>query len=125
MSGLVVPIGIAVNILSVVGIVIINKYITEVDQFDFMVFLSFLHFVFTGIGTFVMLKLELFQYKAADQASVMPVALGSLLSVAFMNLNLSSNSVGFFQVRMTFQIQLHATVTHNHFLPQNYNSYLN
>lgn len=99
MSSLVVPIGIAVNILSVVGIVILNKYITEVDQFDFMVFLSFLHFVFTGIGTYIMLKLDLFQYKAADQASVMPVALGSLLSVAFMNLNLSSNSVGFFQVR--------------------------
>ena len=99
LGGLVVPVGIVVNILSVVGIVIVNKYITEVDKFDFMVFLSFLHFVFTGVGIWVILKLGFFQYKAAEQASVLPVALGSLLSVAFMNLNLSSNSVGFFQVR--------------------------
>ena len=100
-GGLAVPIGVVVNILSVVGIVIVNKYITEVDKFDFMVFLSFLHFVFTGVGTWVLLKMDTFQYKAADQASVLPVALGSLLSVAFMNLNLSSNSVGFFQVSST------------------------
>ena len=106
LSGLVVPIGVVVNILSVVGIVIINKYITEVDKFDFMVFLSFLHFVFTGFGTWVLLKLDMFQYKAADQASVLPVALGSLLSVAFMNLNLSSNSVGFFQVGLKLFVPL-------------------
>ena len=46
---LVVVVGIVGNILSVVGIVICNKYITEVDGYDFMVFLSFLHFVVTSM----------------------------------------------------------------------------
>lgn len=113
MASFVVPAGIIVNILSVVGIVIVNKYITEVDKFDFMVFLSFLHFVFTGFGTWVLLKMNVFQYKAADQSSVLPVAVGSLLSVAFMNLNLSSNSVGFFQVIQTLLLAHQLLTTHD------------
>lgn len=90
--------GVIGNILSVVGIVICNKYITEVDGYDFMVFLSFLHFAFTMVGTRVLLMLGVFQYKSAPMSGVIPVAIGSLLSVAFMNLNLSHNSVGFYQL---------------------------
>jgi len=90
--------GILGNILSVVGIVITNKYLTEVDGFRFMVFLSALHFGFTMLGTRVLLAMGMFTYKAADTKSVMPVAVGSLLSVAFMNLNLQYNSVGFYQL---------------------------
>jgi hypothetical protein len=48
---LTVIIGVITNIVSVVGIVICNKYITEVDGYNFMVFLSFLHFAFTCFGT--------------------------------------------------------------------------
>jgi cytochrome c oxidase assembly protein Cox11 len=40
----------------------------------------------------------LFTYQAAPLSGILPVAAGSLLSVAFMNLNLSYNSVGFYQV---------------------------
>lgn len=90
--------GVVVNILSVVGIVITNKYITEVDGFHFMVFLSFLHFAFTTIGTRVLLMMNVFTYQPAPLSGILPVAAGSLLSVAFMNLNLSYNSVGFYQV---------------------------
>jgi len=97
MNGIVIA-GIVTNILSVVGIVITNKYITEVDGFHFMVFLSFLHFAFTTIGTRVMLWMGIFTYKPAPLAGVLPVAAGSLLSVGFMNLNLSYNSVGFYQI---------------------------
>ena len=39
-----------------------------------------------------------FGFKAAPILGVMPVALGSLGSVAFMNLNLAFNSVGFYQI---------------------------
>ena len=94
----VVIIAIIGNILSVVGVVICNKYITEVDGYDFMIFLSFLHFVFTSIGTKILLGINCFQYKEAPLSGVLPVAIGSLLSVAFMNLNLSTNSVGFYQL---------------------------
>lgn len=69
--------GVVMNILSVVGIVIWNKYITEVDGFDFMVFLSFLHFLFTSIMMRVLLCLGVFEYAAAPFSSVFPVAIVS------------------------------------------------
>lgn len=98
MSSVVIIAGVVTNILSVVGIVITNKYITEVDRFHYMVFLSFLHFLFTSIGTRVLLAMGVFSYKPAPLSGILPVAAGSLLSVGFMNLNLSYNSVGFYQV---------------------------
>ena len=98
MSSTIVIVGVITNILSVVGIVICNKYITEVDGYNFMVFLSFLHFAFTMLGTRVMLMMNVFSFTPAPLSGVLPVAIGSLLSVAFMNLNLSNNSVGFYQV---------------------------
>ncbi len=99
MSSVVIIAGVVTNILSVVGIVITNKYITEVDRFHYMVFLSFLHFLFTSIGTRVLLAMGVFSYKPAPLSGILPVAAGSLLSVGFMNLNLSYNSVGFYQVK--------------------------
>ena len=90
--------GIVGNILSVVGVVITNKYITEVDGFNFMILLSAIHFSTTAIGCKVMLMQGVFGYSAAPLSGVLPVAMGSLLSVGFMNLNLASNSVGFYQL---------------------------
>ena len=49
MVNLVVVLGVIGNILSVVGVVICNKYITERDGYNFMVFLSALHFTATYI----------------------------------------------------------------------------
>ena len=49
-------------------------------------------------GTHVMLGARVFAYKPAPLSGVFPLAMGSLLSVAFMNLNLSHNSVGFYQL---------------------------
>lgn len=115
MSAVVIA-GVVVNILSVVGIVITNKYITEVDGFHFMVFLSFLHFAFTTLGTRVMLWLNIFSYQPAPLSGILPVAVGSLLSVAFMNLNLSYNSVGFYQVSISAFKPTHLMLTTSLFL---------
>lgn len=90
--------GIVGNVSSVVGIVMLNKYLASVDNFSFMLFLSACHFIFTSIGTRVLLNMGVFEYKRADRMKVLPVALGSLGSVAFMNLNLAYNSVGFYQL---------------------------
>lgn len=114
-SNYLVLIGIIGNIVSVVGIVIMNKYITEVDGFNFMVFLSFLHFFFTTLGMRIMLSLNFYSKPNAKLSNVLPVAIGSLGSVAFMNLNLSYNSVGFYQVRQInlstfFKIIFHVIV---------------
>ena len=97
-NNLVVIIGVVSNILSVVGVVICNKYIIEVDHFNYSVFLSFLHFAFTALGTRVMLFSGYFSQNTAPLSGILPVAVGSLLSVAFMNMNLAYNSVGFYQV---------------------------
>ena len=69
--------GIVGNIVSVVGVVITNKYIVEVDNYDYMIFLSFLHFMFTTIGTRVLLFLGLFEYKEAPLSGVLPVSIVS------------------------------------------------
>ena len=74
-NDLVVIIGVVSNILSVVGVVITNKYITEVDGYNYMVFLSFLHFLFTGLGTRVLLGMNMFTYQPAPMSGVLPVAL--------------------------------------------------
>jgi solute carrier family 35 protein E3 len=45
-----------------------------------------------------MVMLGTFKPPTTSSMAVLPVAIGSLLSVAFMNLNLSHNSVGFYQL---------------------------
>ena len=76
-NGLVIVIAVLVNILSVVGIVIWNKYITDVDGFNFMVFLSFLHFLFTSVMMRLLLFTGTFAYAPAPFSSVFPVAVVS------------------------------------------------
>jgi hypothetical protein len=95
---LVTAVGIAGNILSVVGVVIVNKWVQVTHKFDFMVFLSFLHFAVTTASMRVLLRAGLFKHKAASFSGVYKIALGSLGSVGFMNLNLAHNSVGFYQL---------------------------
>ena len=62
MMNIITLVGIVGNILSVVGIVILNKYITEVDGFNFMVFLSFLHFAFTFVGIIIIIIIIILLY---------------------------------------------------------------
>ncbi len=66
---------IAGNVGSVVGVVILNKYIVSIDAFNFMVFLSFTHFVFTYLGCCLLLRCGFFTYKPAPLRAVLPVAL--------------------------------------------------
>src|SRR5690606_19850413 len=72
-----VPLGIVLNVVTVVGVIIVNKSLSANDGYNFMVFLSFVHFVFTAIGTRVMLYLNMFQYKDVNTMDMMPVALVS------------------------------------------------
>ena len=83
--------GVLGNVFSTVGCVLANKYLWVNDKFEFMVTLSFFHFVFTALGCRVLLYFKFFEYKPAPFKGVLPVALGSLGSVAFMNLNLAYN----------------------------------
>ena len=98
MADLKVTIAVIANVLCVVGIVVVNKYLAANDGFNFMVFLSFLNFAVTAVSMRVLLYTKAFTYAPAPMTSILPVAVTSLLSVAFMNLNLSFNSVGFYQL---------------------------
>jgi hypothetical protein len=98
----IIIVGILGNILSVVGVVMCNKYIIEVDHYNYSVFLSFLHFAFTSVGTRVLLFGDCFKSNTAPLSGILPVAVGSLMSVAFMNMNLAYNSIGFYQVSTFF-----------------------
>jgi hypothetical protein len=101
----IVIVGVIGNILSVVGVVMCNKYIIEVDGYNYSVFLSFLHFAFTSVGTRVLLYGDYFKSNSAPLSGILPVAVGSLMSVAFMNMNLAYNSVGFYQVSAFFLLR--------------------
>ena len=65
------------NVGSVVGVVITNKYIVAIDNFNFVIFLSFLHFVSTYLGMLALMHLKFFSYKGASLRGVLPVAMVS------------------------------------------------
>jgi len=90
--------GIVGNVVSTVGIVMLNKLLWSRHKFEFMLTLSAFHFFFTAFCTRLAKRFGLFQAKPVPIAAVMPLCIGACGSVAFMNLNLAYNSVGFYQV---------------------------
>ena len=62
------------NILSVVGVVLCNKYIIT-QGFSFTMILGACHFAFTWLGCHALRKAGVFTYKTGAWKNVMPVAL--------------------------------------------------
>ncbi len=73
-SDLAVAFSIASNVFTAVAIVIWNKYIVDVNGFRSIIFLSSLHYIFTGIGVRLMQKCGVFTYKEAPISSVIYLA---------------------------------------------------
>ena len=48
--------GLLLNLACGVGIVILNKYIVATDAFDYVIFLSFCHYLFTTASVNIMAK---------------------------------------------------------------------
>lgn len=87
------------NVVSAVGLVLVNKKVVIVDQFDCMTILTALHFYFSFITCSLMLCAGYLQYKPVkNYGSILRIVLGSLGSIIFMNFNLAENSVGFYQI---------------------------
>ncbi len=118
-----IALGATGNVITTIGLVILNKYIVAVDGFDYIVFLSCLHFMFTYLGCSIACFFHLFDKKDLPPQIKVSVALVSrcLLAgtnhrqpdlyyrplsirqatsagVVLMNLNLAANSVGFYQL---------------------------
>ena len=93
-----VAIGIVCNVCFTVGIVLANKYLFSSLGFQFAVSLSSIHFAVTALATRFLYLAGMFEYVPLRTKDIMPLCIGSIGSVAFMNLNLSHNSVGFYQL---------------------------
>ena len=91
--------GMTGNVVSAVGLVLMNKRVVVKDGFRFMTILTGFHFYFAFIACFLMLMSGHLQYKTVnDYFAVARIAVGMLSSVLFMNFNLATNSIGFYQV---------------------------
>lgn len=90
--------GIAGNIVATVGIILINKHLYTHLAFRFMATLTCLHFTVTAIAMRLLRRLGYFSIPVRPLMQIMPVALGCVGSVAFGNLSLATNSVGFYQL---------------------------
>jgi len=67
------------NILSVVGVVLCNKYIIT-QGFSYTMLLGACHFAFTWLGCHAMLRLGYFKYKPAALKNLLPVSIVRLRS---------------------------------------------
>jgi len=95
------------NVVSAVGLVLVNKKVVIIDQFECMTILTALHFYFSFIACSLMLCAGYLQYKSVKSyGSILRIVLGSLGSIIFMNFNLAENSVGFYQISKLLSIPM-------------------
>ena len=106
---------IAANIMSSVSLILLNKTVMNVYGFQFVLFLSACHFLATALFTRTAAHFHMFPPKrsAMPFGTVVLMAVSGCASVAFMNLNLKKNSVGFYQ--MTKLLCIPYMVVYNRF----------
>lgn len=87
------------NVVSAVGLILINKRVIKVDEFPYTTVLALLHSYATFMSCFVLLMMGRIRYKnVGNYSHLLRISGGSLVSILFMNLNLATNSVGFYQI---------------------------
>ena len=111
-SGGGIAFGVGLNVVSGAGVLLLTKYIYEVDGFRYIITLSAMHFFFTWGLTRVLASCKYFEPKPPNGgwSRVLPVALGSLVQVCFTNLSLVHNSVPFYQTARFLSIAVGALV---------------
>jgi solute carrier family 35 protein E3 len=107
------------NILSAVGLILTNKRIIVVQQFSHTTVFAVLHSYATFLFCLLLLLMGGIKYKAVNSyKNLFIISFGSLVSIIFMNLNLATNSVGFYQISklagipMTLLIESHMGMVH-------------
>lgn len=88
----------ALNIVSAVGIVLVNKYIYYHYKFPYGLVLTFYHFVLTSIGLQLLAGLKIFPIKPVSLIKVLPLSISFCSYVVLTNLSLQYNSGTFYQV---------------------------
>ncbi|CAF3896254.1 unnamed protein product, partial [Rotaria sp. Silwood1] len=85
------------NVLSSIGIILLNKYIFSHYQIKTMT-LTAIHLVFTSIGLIICLQMNTFVRKKVSIITVLPLAISFCASVVFTNLSLEYNTIGTYQL---------------------------
>ncbi|EKX48796.1 hypothetical protein GUITHDRAFT_136465 [Guillardia theta CCMP2712] len=93
-----VTMGMALNVVCVVGVVAANKHVQMQHRFEYAILLSGMHFMFTAVVLRMLCTFNVFTYKPADRMMVLFKALLDCASVGLMNVNLAKNSVGIYQL---------------------------
>ncbi|KAJ4765627.1 Nucleotide-sugar transporter family protein [Rhynchospora pubera] len=86
------------NIVTSVGIIMVNKALMATHGFTFATSLTGMHFVTTTMMTIVFRWLKLIQPSHLPMSEVLKFALFANLSIVGMNVSLMWNSVGFYQI---------------------------
>ena len=99
------------NVVSSVALVLLNKRVFA-GGFYYPMTLSCFHFAFTIIFYQLLAAFNVFSKPAIDmpQTEKFKVAFAGFASIGFMNLSLSTNSVGFYQVRVRARARARARV---------------
>ena len=89
--------GLAINLLSSISIVLLNKWIYVHHGFPNMT-LTCIHFVVTFLGLQICVQLNIFKPKELPLLNMIPLSLTFCGFVVFTNLSLQNNSVGTYQL---------------------------
>lgn len=89
--------GLAVNLLSSISIVFLNKWIYVHHGFPNMT-LTCIHFLVTFLGLQMCVSLNVFKPKQLPLIKMVPLSLAFCGFVVFTNLSLQSNTVGTYQL---------------------------
>ena len=86
------------SVTSSVSIVIVNKYLISTLGFRYVTFLTSLHMVVTVFALRAAHRVGLLEPKPIDRGALLRFAALNAASIAFLNLSLGFNSVGFYQM---------------------------
>ena len=87
------------NVASAVSLIMSNKHLVDRNNFNFMVVLTGVHFYTCFLCSLLALMFGILHYRmVSNHFHLFRICTASLMSIIFMNLSLSHNSVAFYQM---------------------------
>ena len=86
------------SVVSSVSIVIANKYLISTLGFQYVTFLTAMHMLVTAVALRVAAKHNFLEPKEIERQALLRFSCINGISIAFLNLSLGFNSVGFYQM---------------------------
>jgi solute carrier family 35 protein E3 len=86
------------SVVSSVSIVIVNKYLISTLEFQYVTFLTAMHMIVTAIALRFAAKYNFLEPKEIERTALLRFSFINGISIAFLNLSLGFNSVGFYQM---------------------------